>query len=409
MPRTISRKLVAVVALFCAGVVIAQTNHADRWSRIASSGADWRDASARDVIFSNLDRRSDDRFNPDGGALIAGKQTIYDEIETAVRFIPKVNANAKVLSAAVGYLSGTKEIILGIYSDNGLGTVGEPLPGGQGNTSEIPDAGECCELPTVVLPGAGVALTAGTPYWLVVSADNVNAPSFAGLWRLSTLATNALLSPPASWKIYDGSWVAAEIRGTNLDKSLQRTKEALPSPELDLLGGNQRIFANLDPNSTQAYDQFNGLTVRGNSVPFETEAWLAVPFTARVDSHAKTLAAAIGYVSGTKKVNLGIYNDDAGSVGTVLPNGQGSTTEIPDDQVCCDLARVTLRGTGAALTAGTKYWLVASPDDTAAPDFQGTWHFSMLAVDAYTEPAFFINWTSFSGEWLGAIVRGTIP
>jgi hypothetical protein len=73
------------------------------------------------------------------------------------------------------------------------------------------------------------------------------------------------------------------------------------------------------------------------------------------------------------------------------------------------LAKVTLPDAGVALTAGTQYWLVASPDNVNAPDFEGQWHYTNLAVTAYQEPELFIPWDSLDGAWLAAEIRGTLP
>ena len=96
-------------------------------------------------------------------------------------------------------------------------------------------------------------------------------------------------------------------------------------------------------------------------------------------------------------------------MGTLLPGGQGSTTQIPDSGDCCGLTQVKLQGAGVALTAGTQYWLVASTDDVNAADFEGRWRFSTLAVSAYTQPRNLINWNSFDGYWLAAEIQGTNP
>jgi len=61
------------------------------------------------------------------------------------------------------------------------------------------------------------------------------------------------------------------------------------------------------------------------------------------------------------------------------------------------------------LQEGVRVWLVASPDNVNAPDFEGFWHVSNLAVSAYEEPENFISWTSFTAVWLAARIEGTIP
>jgi hypothetical protein len=61
------------------------------------------------------------------------------------------------------------------------------------------------------------------------------------------------------------------------------------------------------------------------------------------------------------------------------------------------------------LEGGVQYWLVASTDDVNAADFHGIWQLTTVAVGSYQEPEQFIGWTDFSGLWLGAEIRGTIP
>ncbi len=417
MSRTTVKKniLTMLLVLLAGGAVVAQQIAPVESSELVVPYDEASAPGAPDIIFSNLDPLADNRFNSDpffafgvSGKSASGETEVWD----AIRFIPKVGAQAKVLMAAIGYISGTKLVNLGIYSDNGNGTVGTVLPGGQGSTTEMPDVGDCCQLAKVTLAGDGVSLTAGTTYWLVATSDDVNGPTFSGAWRVSNRAAYASFSPPFPWDPQAGQWPAAQIRGTRV-QALGLDKPAhieVSSPEVRVPAANiTTIFTNLGPSSTDRYDSFNGIPVAGNNVPFEPELWQAVRFTARTDSQAKTLAAAIGYISGTRKVNLGIYGDIGGTVGTLLPGGQGSTTEIPDSGVCCELAKVKLPGAGVALIAGTQYWLVASPDNVNAPDFKGLWQFSNLAVSAYREPENFINWTSFSGVWLAAEIRGTSP
>lgn len=87
------------------------------------------------IIFSNLGQTPDTRYNSNSFAAftVAGKKASGStEVLQAIAFTPKVDVQATVLFAAIGYSSGTKLVNLGIYSDNGSGTVGTLLPGGQG-------------------------------------------------------------------------------------------------------------------------------------------------------------------------------------------------------------------------------------------------------------------------------------
>ncbi len=89
------------------------------------------------------------------------------------------------------------------------------------------------------------------------------------------------------------------------------------------------IFSNLEPLNGELYysDPYYSFDLAGKTANGTTETWAAIAFTPKVDVQAKVLLAAITYISGAKTVNLGIYsnNDNTGSVGTVLPGGQGST------------------------------------------------------------------------------------
>lgn len=365
----------------------------------------------RDVIFSNLDGSPGNRFDgdPTDAQTVAGKSATGEtEKWIAIRFVPRTNAQAKTLMAAIGYESGTKRVNLGIYSDN-FGIVGTLIPGGQGTASQIPDDDACCQLTKVTLPEPGVLLTAGTPYWLVASPDNIDGASFVGGWRVSNEGRTASVAPPGAWQDFRSQWPAAEIRGTKLGDQSEGSSAISGGTFLgeNAPARNTTIFSNLGTGSLAPYNVFASSLLFGSEVSFQPEIWQAVPFTPKKNSHATKLKAAINWVSGAKKVKLGIYTDNDGNVGTIL--GEGSTTRIPDSGDCCDLATVNLPGSGVPLAAGAQYWLVASTDDVDAADFEGKWCHSTLALTAYQEPENFINWTSFTGNWLAAEIQGTNP
>lgn len=165
------------------------------------------------------------------------------------------------------------------------------------------------------------------------------------------------------------------------------------------------IFSNLGPTSDDRYNGSMGLVfdITGRNVVGATESWYAIAFTPKVDAQATVLAAAIGYIAGTKLVDLGIYGDDDGTVGSLLPGGQGSTSQMPNLGECCQMARVRLPGEGIALAGGTRYWLVASPDNVHAPDFEGGWQFSNRTVAAGLVPP--APWRNNPGQWPAAQIR----
>jgi hypothetical protein len=363
------------------------------------------------IIFSNLDSARSDRFDttPFINLTIAGDRSSETETWYAVQFRPKVDVQAKTLAAAVGYISGTKLVTLGLYNNNEFtGTVGDPIPGGQASTTRIPDLDQCCQLTKVTLSGDGVILSASELYWLVVGPDNEQAPDFLGAWHFSNLAHFADFTPEFGWQYPSGQWPAAEIRGTQLGEEAP-TNATVSNSTSSTDASNKVIFSNLDRLSVVPFLYGSGLPVYGNQVTSEPEIWEALPFTPKADYHAKTLAAAIAWITGTKLVNLGIYSDDGGKVGTPLPGGQGSTINIPTLGDCCELTEVRLPRTGVQLLAGTQYWLVASPDNVQAPTFKGAWQTSILAIGAYQQPEDFVNWSGFSGNWLAAEIRGTSP
>ncbi len=359
------------------GALIAAQPVADYSSGLPGSFEELNVAEATDapyLIFSNLDSARSDRFDttPFINFTIAGDRSSETETWYAVQVRPKVDVQAKTLAAAVGYISGTKLVTLGLYNNNEFtGSVGDPIPGGQVSTTRIPDLDQCCQLTKVALSGEGVFLSANEHYWLVVGPDNERAPDFLGAWHLSNLAHSANFTPAFSWLYPSGQWPAAEIRGTQLTGEAGPTKAIVSNSTSSADASNKIIFTNLDRLSDVLFLYGSGLPVYGNQVTSEPEIWQALPFTPKADYHAKTLAAAVAWTTGTKLVNLGIYSDNGGKVGTLLPGGQGSTSNIPTLGDCCDLTEVRLPRAGVQLFAGTQYWLVASPDNVQAPTFKG--------------------------------------
>jgi hypothetical protein len=264
---------------------------------------------------------------------------------------------------------------------------------------------------TVRLAGDGVFLQSGVTYWLVASPDDVRGPTFSGKWHVSNFGSYAGITPPFLWDPQSAEWPAAEIQGTRL-QGLDHVNSATVD-ESSQQGADTNasftIFSNLEPIFGNLYTAGFGAPVAGSEVESSSEVWLALPFTPKADVHAKTVAAAIAHIAGTKKVVLGIYTDNNGIPGTLLPGGQSSTTNVPESGDCCELATVRLPGIGVALAGGTQYWLVVSTNDRAAADFYGLWQLSTAAVGAYQELESGIPWTPISGDWFAAEIRGTKP
>jgi hypothetical protein len=164
------------------------------------------------------------------------------------------------------------------------------------------------------------------------------------------------------------------------------------------------IFTNLGPSKTDDYNDTAGLYIMGPTNSFgDSEQADAVPFTPKSNSHVTQLQVAVGWISGTKKVVVGLYSDASGTAGTLLASG--SSTSIPDFGACCTLVVVTIPST--AVTAGTQYWIGASTDDTNAPDFAGVFEASNNATTS--ADVGLTGWFAFSNIWPAAAAFGTTP
>jgi hypothetical protein len=168
--------------------------------------------------------------------------------------------------------------------------------------------------------------------------------------------------------------------------------------------GLKTIFSNLGPTASNDYNDTTGYYVLGpdNSVG-DSEQWIGLPFTPTSGAHVEAIEAAIGYISGTSLVELGLYSDNDGAPGTVLASGK--STKIPLFGACCQLVTVTIPST--AIKAGTQYWIVATTNDTAGPDFTGVFQSSNLGIIGYNEAQG--GWGSFTTNTPAAAVKGTIP
>jgi hypothetical protein len=164
------------------------------------------------------------------------------------------------------------------------------------------------------------------------------------------------------------------------------------------------IYTDFGPTTTDYYNDTTGYYVLGpdNSVG-DPEQAIGLPFTPRADSHVTQLQAAIGYISGTSVVEIGLYSDASGTPGTLLASGR--STKIPDFGACCTVVTVTIAST--AVTAGTQYWIVASSDNTHAPDFTGVWQASNLYNISGNESE--SGWFTFSANVPAGAAKGTVP
>ena len=178
-----------------------------------------------------------------------------------------------------------------------------------------------------------------------------------------------------------------------------------PITQLQQTPGNLTvIFSNMGPNSSDAFNDTTGYYILGpnNSVGLSEQA-IGVPFTPRSNSHVTNLLVALGWISGTKLANVGLYSDSGGTVGDLLASAE--TSVIPPFGACCQVSGVTIPST--AVSFGSQYWIVITPDDTNAPDFTGVYQASnsgSIAGDVAQG-----GWFSFTTNTPAAAAKGTVP
>jgi hypothetical protein len=80
-----------------------------------------------------------------------------------VAFTPTKSTTIRTISVALGYVSGTNAATISLYTDSG-GVPGKALV--SQDVTDIANVGTCCSYSTI--KARGVALTAGTQYWVVV-------------------------------------------------------------------------------------------------------------------------------------------------------------------------------------------------------------------------------------------------
>jgi hypothetical protein len=166
----------------------------------------------------------------------------------------------------------------------------------------------------------------------------------------------------------------------------------------------QVIYSNIGPNASDAYNATTGYYVLGpdNSVGLPEQA-IGQPFTPRTSAHVTELLVGVQWISGTKLVNVGLYSDSGGTVGSLLASAESSA--IPAFGSCCHVVDVTIPST--AVSGGQQYWIVASSDDTNGADFTGVYvasNLANIAGDVGLE-----GWSSFTTNTPAAAAKGTIP
>jgi hypothetical protein len=163
------------------------------------------------TLFSNLGPTATDAYNDTTGYYVLGPNNSVGDGEQwiGLPFTPASDSTVTEISVAVGWISGGKAIVVGIYSD-ASGDVGTLLT--SGTTNKVPTFGTCCSTVNVSVPGA--SLTAGTQYWVVVTSDDSVSPGFTGVFQSSNGSTIAYNPEQEGWFTFSGNVPAALVRGT---------------------------------------------------------------------------------------------------------------------------------------------------------------------------------------------------
>lgn len=133
-------------------------------------------------IVSNISKYQYAKYFCCYGWTLAGPTSgIGEQIWLATPFTPTANVTATKLEAAAGWFGGTNSLVLSIAADSS-GLPGTTL--GSATVSNLFDFGTCCTLDEAKLK-PGVALTAGTQYWFVMSTDSSDE-DFEGAWAINT-------------------------------------------------------------------------------------------------------------------------------------------------------------------------------------------------------------------------------
>ncbi|MBI3477234.1 MAG: hypothetical protein HY010_15995 [Acidobacteria bacterium] len=194
----------------------------------------------------------------------------------------------------------------------------------------------------------------------------------------------------------------AQTRGTRIVHTKEKSGIHVPAQEAPV--GLTKIYNNLGKKTDAYYDQ-SGWFIGGSY-----RVSIAIPFTPKLDSHVSQVQAAIQYAGfGANQVDLSVWSDNNGVPSGRLA-GPVTVTNLPVTGTCCTLAVANFPP--FAVTAGTKYWLVAGvPLNGPGSDFQGLWAFVPKIVPfAESLQALNDSWTAMSANDLPAgAVLGTIP
>ena len=153
------------------------------------------DEPALKTIEGNISTYPFGRFFCCYGNTIAGSSSqLGFEVWIAIPFTPKANAFVHQLKASVGYIINTDtHFNLSLNRDN-AGLPGRVIK--NFGVSATNSFGSCCKLVTANST-AGIPVSRGTQYWVVVSTNDKKHGTFFGAWAFNS--TDMRNFPMASW------------------------------------------------------------------------------------------------------------------------------------------------------------------------------------------------------------------
>ncbi len=125
-----------------------------------------------DIAYTNI---QDGSYNCCSGWTIGGSGSLVGLVEDAQLFTSAVTGNANSITVALGFAAGDNGATISLWSNAG-GTPGTNLTGFI-TAPPAPVFGTCCQFTTVTF--AGVPITAGQQYFVVIEADNTTWDAWA--------------------------------------------------------------------------------------------------------------------------------------------------------------------------------------------------------------------------------------
>ena len=149
-------------------------------------------------IFDNLAEKYKDGLYwcCEGGTVAGPSSGVGESFTAAIAFTPTATKSATKVTLGIGLVSGTNGVTVALYSDNG-GQPGTQLA--SGNVTGLGVGFTCCSTVAATIPST--SLTAGTQYWVVVSASG---NTFA-TWNASTV--EQVQGHSYAFSINGGSWI----------------------------------------------------------------------------------------------------------------------------------------------------------------------------------------------------------